>query len=114
MSNTQLQQTINGTAEQLADVGRSTAKRLDNARCAAADAIASSACSARSVGRAADNIAKGAAESLQAIARYLRRNDTHDMVMSLKGAVRRHPAKFAVGALAGIFVIRHFASDRED
>jgi Tfp pilus assembly protein PilF len=114
MSSRQLQRTIDGAVEHLGDVSRSAAKGFDNARYAAAHVVASTASSLRKVGHAADGISERADTRLQRIARYLRRNDSNDMARSLKIAMQRHPAKFAVGALAGIFLIRHFLSDKTE
>jgi hypothetical protein len=114
MTNTQLQRSINQTVEQLGDVSRSAGRRLDNARCATADLVVGAASSVRRVGRAAGEVAEGASAKLQAIAHYLRKNDSNDMTRGVKRAMQRHPAKFAVAALAGMFLIRHFMSDKTD
>jgi ElaB/YqjD/DUF883 family membrane-anchored ribosome-binding protein len=95
------------TRDSVEELGRSTGRRLDEARGEAGGALHAAASSVRTTGRksseAIDNIATSAADRLDATGSYVESHDLRGMVRSFG---RRHPtgslmAATAIGFLAG-------------
>ena len=76
------------------ELGRSAARRLDQARDDTGDALHTAASSVRTTGRkgseAIDNLATGAADQLDATASYVEDHDLKDVVTGLRKFARRH------------------------
>ena len=96
--------------ESVEELGRSAARKLDDARDQTAGALHTAASSVRKTGResseAIDNLATGAADRLDATASYVDNHDLQDAFMGLRKFARRHLTESivfaaAVGFLAG-------------
>jgi len=86
---------ISGT---LADAGRNVRDRINDARGPAAEQL-------RNAAGAVSDFSSGAADSVQAVAGYVRENDVKTMLADLKDFVRRHPGQSLIAAIAAGFLI---------
>ena len=96
--------------ESVEELGRSAARKLDDARDQTAGALHAAASSVRKTGRqsseAIDNLATGAADRLDASASYVDNHDLQDAFNGLRKFARRHLTESivfaaAIGFLAG-------------
>ena len=96
--------------ESVEELGRSAARKLDDARDQTAGALHTAASSIRNTGRqssdAIDNLATSAADRLDTTASYVDNHDLQDSLIGLRKFARRHLTETvvfaaAVGFLAG-------------
>lgn len=95
------------------ELGRKAAARLEDSRAAAADGLKGAA---RGLHKRADDLAAGAekvtavthrvADRVESASRYVRDNDSRDMLSDVEAMVRRHPTRsllavLVIGFLAG-------------
>lgn len=101
--------------ESVAELGRSTGGKLDDARDQTAGALHATASSVRSTGRqgsaAIGNLATGTADRLDATASYLDNHELGDLVGGLRKFGRRHLTETlvfaaAIGFVAGVALNR--------
>jgi len=101
--------------ESMEELGRTTGRKLDEARHETGEALHSAASTVRTKGRqssaAIDNIAGDAADRLDATASYIEDHDLKDVLTGLRRFGRRHLAgsllaAAAVGFLAGSAIVR--------
>ena len=101
------------------EIRRKAADRLEDGRAAAADGLKGAA---RGLHKRADAVVSGAervsaathkvAERFESASKYVRDNDSRDMLYDVEAMVRRHPTRSIVAALAvGYLAGRAFSRD---
>lgn len=101
------------------DLARKAADRLEDGRAAAADGLKGAA---RGLHKRADDIATGAervsavthkvADKVESASRYVRDNDSRDMLSDVEAVVRKHPTTSLLAALTiGFLAARAFRDD---
>ena len=108
---TDLSEKLHDTLEQVGELSRTAAKKLEHARHGTADVLKGSAASVRGAGEAIENIAEKAAGRLETCAKYVRKFDSEHLISGVRQAVRRNPASFiacaaALGLLCGLVMRR--------
>ncbi len=96
---------LQDTMEQVGSLRRAAGRKFSNARRETANAIKDSAASVREAGEALDELAERTAARLDRSASYVRNYDLNGLVPNLRQAIRRHPAGFVAGAIAGGLLI---------
>lgn len=96
---------LQDTLEQVGSLRRAAGRKFTDARRETANAIKDSASSVREAGEALDELAEQAAARLDRSAAYVRNYDLNGLVPNLRQAIRRHPAGFVAGAIAGGLLI---------
>jgi hypothetical protein len=96
----------------LSDVSSHVSEAFHDGRIATADILDSAAAGVKSGGDRVADVAHATADSLGASAKYVRRNDGHDMVGDFESLIRKHPGKALLGAVVvGFFAGRMFRRD---
>lgn len=81
-------------------------------RIATADILQSAASHVKAGGDRVADVAHATADTLGASAKYVRRNDGHDMIGDVESLIKRHPGKALLGAaVIGFFAGRMFRRD---
>jgi hypothetical protein len=88
-----------------ADPGRRGTGRADQVRASAADGLEGTANAVHSGGASVARAAHSAADALASGARYIRENDTRDMIDDLMEVVRNNPGPALLGAVALGFLV---------
>jgi hypothetical protein len=110
-----LDEKVSRIAEHVEDLGREAADTLDHARNETAGGLHAAASSIRKGGRqgskAIEDVAEGAASSLDEVGSYIKKHDLKRTVRDSRELVRRYPAESlvlagGVGLLAGLAIWR--------
>jgi len=102
--------TANKATEKGKELGRTAMNKIEESRTSAASSLQSAATTlhqkADSSVQAAGNVAHSAADKLEAVAGYMRDNDTKQMMADVEEVVKKNPGRsllvaVAIGFLAG-------------
>lgn len=102
--------TANRAAEKSKELGRTAMSKIEEGRTSAASSLQSAAATlhqkADTSVQAAGNVAHSAADKMEAVAGYMRENDTKQMMADVEDLVKKNPGRsllvaVAIGFLAG-------------